>query len=186
LSAEATRPVRSYFWSRDSKYVLYAQDAGGDENFNVYAIDPTAAADPKTGVPITRALTDLKGVRTIIYAAPRTAYAASFLGKSNLVAATVKQGVAESGAFTVPVKLADGPVTFSLRPECITPASASIGEDLVQFAAEVVAEQFHGADSLLTLRCAGGMELSARIAGPLSNSGGFAFQAQDLIPLEQE
>ena len=56
----------------------------------------------------------------------------------------------------------------------------------MQFAAEVVAEQFHGADSLLTLRCAGGMELSARVAGPLSNGGGFAFQAQDLVPLEQE
>ncbi len=72
LSAEAARPVRSYFWSRDSKYVLYAQDLGGDENFNVYAIDPTAGADPKTGVPKTRALTDLKGVRTMIFAAPRT------------------------------------------------------------------------------------------------------------------
>src|SRR5271170_1681639 len=72
VSAEATRPVRIYFWSRDSKYILYAQDAGGDENFNVYAIDPTLAADPKTGVPPTRALTNLKGVRTLIFAAPKS------------------------------------------------------------------------------------------------------------------
>jgi dipeptidyl aminopeptidase/acylaminoacyl peptidase len=72
VSAEATRPIRGYFWSRDSKFILYSQDAGGDENFNVYAIDPTLPADAKTGVPPTRALTDLKGVRTIIYAAPRT------------------------------------------------------------------------------------------------------------------
>src|SRR5271163_4356283 len=71
VSAEATRPVRNYFWSRDSKYILYAQDAGGDENFNVYAIDPTLAADPKTGVPPTRALTNLTGVRTVIFAAPK-------------------------------------------------------------------------------------------------------------------
>jgi dipeptidyl aminopeptidase/acylaminoacyl peptidase len=71
MSAEATRPIRSYFWSRDSKYILYSQDAGGDENFNVYAIDPTQAADAKTGVPTTRALTNLKGVRTLIYAAPK-------------------------------------------------------------------------------------------------------------------
>src|SRR5208283_3734083 len=71
MSAEATRPIRIYFWSRDSKYILYAQDAGGDENFNVYAIDPLQAADPATGVPPTRALTNLKGVRTEIYAAPR-------------------------------------------------------------------------------------------------------------------
>jgi dipeptidyl aminopeptidase/acylaminoacyl peptidase len=71
VSAESTRPIRVYFWSRDSKYILYAQDAGGDENFNVYAIDPTLAVDPKTGVPPTRALTNLKGVRTELYAAPK-------------------------------------------------------------------------------------------------------------------
>jgi dipeptidyl aminopeptidase/acylaminoacyl peptidase len=72
MSAEATRPIRAYFWSRDSKYIVYSQDAGGDENFNVYAIDPALAADPKTGVPPTRALTSLKGVRTLIYATPRS------------------------------------------------------------------------------------------------------------------
>jgi ABC-type Fe3+/spermidine/putrescine transport system ATPase subunit len=125
------------------------------------------------------------GTPRAIYTTPRTAYAASFLGKSNLIAATVKQGVADCGAFTVPVKLADGPVTFSLRPECIVPAAEAADNQLVQFAAEVVAEQFHGADSLLTLRSAGGMELSARVAGPRGN-GGFAFQAKNLVPLEQE
>ncbi|MBS1800059.1 MAG: S9 family peptidase [Acidobacteria bacterium] len=71
LSAETTRPVGGYFWSRNSKYVLYAQDNAGDENFNVYAIDPAAPADEKTGVPVTRALTNLKGVRTMIFAAPK-------------------------------------------------------------------------------------------------------------------
>ena len=71
VSAEAARPIRSYFWSHDSKYILYSQDSGGDENFNIYAIDPTVAADLKTGVPPTRALTNLKGVRTQIYAVPR-------------------------------------------------------------------------------------------------------------------
>ncbi|WP_035347224.1 S9 family peptidase [Edaphobacter aggregans] len=71
LSGEKTRPVGGYFWSRNSKYVLYSQDNAGDENFNVYAIDPTAPADEKTGLPVTRALTDLKGIRTIIYAAPK-------------------------------------------------------------------------------------------------------------------
>ncbi|WP_109486795.1 S9 family peptidase [Occallatibacter savannae] len=72
VSHEASRPVRGYFWSRDSKYLLYAQDAGGDENFNVYAIDPTQAVEPATGTPPTRALTSLKGVRTMIYAAPKS------------------------------------------------------------------------------------------------------------------
>src|ERR1700689_627682 len=71
VSAEATRPVRGYFWSHDSKYVLYAQDSGGDENFNIYAIDPTQPAGPNTGVPPTRPLTSLKGVRTIIFSVPK-------------------------------------------------------------------------------------------------------------------
>jgi dipeptidyl aminopeptidase/acylaminoacyl peptidase len=71
MSAEASRPIRTYFWSRDSKYILYAQDSGGDENFNVYAVDPKLPVDAKTGVPPTRALTSLKGVRTEIFAAPK-------------------------------------------------------------------------------------------------------------------
>ena len=72
VSGEATRPIRSYFWSHDSKYILYSQDSGGDENFNIYAIDPALAADPKTGVPPTRPLTDLKGVRTEIFSVPKS------------------------------------------------------------------------------------------------------------------
>jgi dipeptidyl aminopeptidase/acylaminoacyl peptidase len=72
ISADANRPIRSYFWSRDSKYVLYAQDHAGDENFNIYAIDPSAAADPATGLPPTRALTDLQKVRVMIYDVPKT------------------------------------------------------------------------------------------------------------------
>jgi dipeptidyl aminopeptidase/acylaminoacyl peptidase len=80
VSAEATRPIRGYFWSRDSKYVLYSQDAGGDENFNIYAIDPSLPADAKTGVPPTRALTNLKGVRTMIYAAPKSKPDVLFIG----------------------------------------------------------------------------------------------------------
>jgi ABC-type Fe3+/spermidine/putrescine transport system ATPase subunit len=128
------------------------------------------------------------GTPRAIYATPRTAYAASFLGKSNLVEGTVRHGVADCADFSVPVKVADGAATFSLRPECIVPVTetAPAGAHVVPFVAEVVAEQFHGADSLLTLRCASGMELSARVAGPRGNGGWFAFQAQDLVSLEQE
>lgn len=72
ISADAKRPIGGYFWSRDSKYVLYSQDNGGDENFNVYAIDPNAPADAATGVPAARNLSNLSGVRTIIYAVPRS------------------------------------------------------------------------------------------------------------------
>src|SRR3954466_12644330 len=40
MTNDQKRPVRQYFWSRDSKYILFVQDNGGDENFNVYAVDP--------------------------------------------------------------------------------------------------------------------------------------------------
>ena len=42
LTTETKRPVAGYFWTRDSKYILYVKDNAGDENFNVYAVDPSA------------------------------------------------------------------------------------------------------------------------------------------------
>ena len=38
LTAEKKRPVSGYFWSWDSKYVLFTKDNDGDENFNVFAL----------------------------------------------------------------------------------------------------------------------------------------------------
>lgn len=72
LTADTTRPIDFYFWSRDGKYLLFAQDKVGDENFNVYAVNP--ADSPATGqnVPAARNLTDVKGVTTWIYAVPRS------------------------------------------------------------------------------------------------------------------
>src|SRR5258708_3722998 len=46
LTAELLRPVADYLWTRDGKYVIYVKDKDGDENFNVYAVDP--AASPAT------------------------------------------------------------------------------------------------------------------------------------------
>lgn len=71
LTADTLRPVRSYFWSRDGKYILYVQDKGGDENFNVYAVNPADANEAGKDIPLNRALTDYKGVRTLIYDVPK-------------------------------------------------------------------------------------------------------------------
>ncbi|PKO96003.1 MAG: S9 family peptidase, partial [Bacteroidetes bacterium HGW-Bacteroidetes-9] len=30
VTADVLRPIRSYFWSRNGKYILYVQDKGGD------------------------------------------------------------------------------------------------------------------------------------------------------------
>ena len=44
---------------------------GGDENFNVYAVDPVGGARRRPGVPAARNLTDAKGARALIYAVPK-------------------------------------------------------------------------------------------------------------------
>jgi dipeptidyl aminopeptidase/acylaminoacyl peptidase len=67
ITADTKRPIRNYFWSRDSKFVLYVQDQGGDENFNVYAVDPAAAPPAGAQVPAARNLTDAKAVQAQIY-----------------------------------------------------------------------------------------------------------------------
>ncbi|WP_336985891.1 S9 family peptidase [Altererythrobacter aquiaggeris] len=44
------RPIRQYFWSGDSKNLLYVQDKGGDENFLLYGID-IASGEERTLTP---------------------------------------------------------------------------------------------------------------------------------------
>jgi dipeptidyl aminopeptidase/acylaminoacyl peptidase len=44
LTAEKKRPIRQYFWSPDSRQLLFINDAGGDENFLLYGVDITTAA----------------------------------------------------------------------------------------------------------------------------------------------
>ena len=67
VTADTKRPIPAYFWSRDAKYVLFVQDQGGDENYNVYAVDPAAAPAAGSQVPAARNLTDAKSVRAFIY-----------------------------------------------------------------------------------------------------------------------
>lgn len=72
MTNDQTRPVRNYFWSQDGKYILFVQDKGGNENFNVYAVNP--ADKPVTGskVPEARNITEAKGIRAIIQAVPES------------------------------------------------------------------------------------------------------------------
>ena len=67
LTADTLRPVFNYFWTDDSKYLLYVQDKGGNENFHVYAVNPADAVDAKTGVPNAKDLTPIEGARANIY-----------------------------------------------------------------------------------------------------------------------
>ncbi len=70
VTADAKRPVPAFFWSRDGQYILYIQDKAGDENFNVYAVNPAAAPSAGKEAPNARNLTDAKGARAEIYNVP--------------------------------------------------------------------------------------------------------------------
>jgi dipeptidyl aminopeptidase/acylaminoacyl peptidase len=83
ITAETRRPIRNYFWSRDSKYILFVNDFGGDENFNVYAVDPAAAPAAGSEVPATRNLTDMKKVRAQLYDVPRNDPDVIYIGLNN-------------------------------------------------------------------------------------------------------
>ncbi len=72
VTNDTKRPIRGFFWSRDSRYILFIQDKGGDENFNVYAVNPAEKLAAGAEVPAARNLTDAKGARAFIYAVPKT------------------------------------------------------------------------------------------------------------------
>ncbi|HEX8241205.1 MAG TPA: S9 family peptidase [Allosphingosinicella sp.] len=44
LTAETKRPIRQYFWSPDSRQILFINDKGGDENFLLYGVDVVSGA----------------------------------------------------------------------------------------------------------------------------------------------
>jgi dipeptidyl aminopeptidase/acylaminoacyl peptidase len=57
---DSKRPLYGYAWSEDGKYILYVKDNDGDENMNIWAVDPTEALD--NVIPQSRNLTPLKKV----------------------------------------------------------------------------------------------------------------------------
>lgn len=68
---DSTRPLYGYSWTEDGKYLLYVKDSDGDENMNLFAVDPNAM--PATGkeVPESRNLTPMKDVTAQIVHASR-------------------------------------------------------------------------------------------------------------------
>ena len=87
LTAETRRPIPAFFWSRDSHYILFVQDQGGDENFNVYAVSPTDPPDPGTEVPKARNVTEAKNARAEIYDVPRHSPGVIYVGLNDRDAA---------------------------------------------------------------------------------------------------
>lgn len=80
VTSETKRPVGGYNWSRDGKYLLYVRDNDGDENFNVYAVDPNSYPAAGSDAPRSRDLTRLNGVRVTTYSTPKNDPDAVYIG----------------------------------------------------------------------------------------------------------
>ena len=80
LTTESTRPIPGFFWTRDARFIVYSKDTAGDENFNIFAVDPAMKVSSGTEAPSSRDLTGLKGVRVEIVALPKSDPDAIFIG----------------------------------------------------------------------------------------------------------
>ena len=122
-----------------------------------------------------------------IYNRPATSYTAQFIGHTNLLHADIRHGAATCGALQWPTSLPDGPALYSLRPECIRPATAApAGNDaIVRFQAKLRDQAFHGATDLLRVESDGGLILTIRTASRdlPDRLLEFEFSATDAIPV---
>lgn len=70
VTEDKNRPISEYFWSQDSKYILFLQDKGGNENFRIYAVSSTDKV-AKGEIPEAKDLTPYEEARAIIYTVPK-------------------------------------------------------------------------------------------------------------------
>lgn len=119
-----------------------------------------------------------------IYSHPATAYAAQFIGQTNLLRGEVRGGTAACGEIRIqPVSGPDGPATFSLRPEAIRKVSdATIGTPYMTFKATIRQQIYGGATELLEVDCAGQL-LRVRVSAgeALHGEHEFIFSPRDAI-----
>jgi dipeptidyl aminopeptidase/acylaminoacyl peptidase len=72
VTADSERPITFFQWSRDSQFILYSQDKGGDENFHIYAVASEQVLQQES-IPAARDLTPYEAMRAEILALPKSA-----------------------------------------------------------------------------------------------------------------
>ncbi|MCS6790244.1 MAG: S9 family peptidase [Bacteroidia bacterium] len=72
------RPITQYFWSPDSKYLLYIQDKDGDENYLLYRI--TLAEVTPGKIPTAANLVPRTGVLVQVHAIPKDKPQVAYIG----------------------------------------------------------------------------------------------------------
>ena len=122
-----------------------------------------------------------------IYSHPATAYAAQFIGHTNLLRAEVSGDIARCKSLSWPVTLPDGAALFSLRPENIRLAGGVADVARVSFRGKVIRQAFHGATELLQIECSDGLLLSMRTASGQNYQGNLLleFSPEDAIPVRK-
>src|SRR3954470_13151261 len=80
VTTETKRPIAGFLWTRDSRFIGYIKDNDGDENFNLYAVDPAAAPASGADAPPSRDLTGLKGVQVQLIDAPKSQPGIVYIG----------------------------------------------------------------------------------------------------------
>src|SRR3984885_1300255 len=128
-----------------------------------------------------------------IYGEPATAYAAEFIGQTNLLRAEVRDGIASAGTIVWRTFGPPGRATYSLRPECIrlvlTVDGLTSAPDVstARFRGKIHNQAFGGAMDMLELDCGNGARLRARITnpGPLNGEHEFEFRANDAVRVRE-
>jgi spermidine/putrescine transport system ATP-binding protein len=127
-----------------------------------------------------------------IYGRPLTAYAAQFIGQTNLLRAEVRDGFANAGVIAWRCSGPSGTTTYSLRPECIrivpTHALTSPSDPYTaRFRGLVRSQTFGGAMDLVEIDCGNEQVIRARIADPglLSGEALFEFDANDAVRVHE-
>ena len=119
---------------------------------------------------------------------PATAYAAQFIGHTNLLKGEVRGGVVHCGRLTWSAGLPDGPALFSLRPENIRlgTSSASVAGS-VQVGGKVIHQAFHGATELIRVECGNGLVLVVRTptSGGILDEVEVEFSSTDAVLLRE-
>ena len=127
-----------------------------------------------------------------IYGEPATAYAAQFIGQTNLLRAEVRDGIASAGLIVWRTFGSGGTETYSLRPECIRLVSDSVGlpsadATTSRFRGRIRNQSFGGAMDLLEIECGANQIIRARIANPgiLNGDREFEFAANDAVRVRE-
>ena len=113
------------------------------------------------------------------------------MNNADVQRAPVSHGHVEIGflshAANESVGLPDGPVSFSLRPECIRLAHAVSAQNAVYFRARVVDYAFHGASELVRVEASHGHTMTVRTSshGKLRGEAELEFDPADAVPVRR-